>query len=993
MKAKRFLALLLTLVMVLGMMPLTAFANEESCAHTNAYYSEPEKPESEPTCFEPAMGGFWFCEDCGQYLDKNKENGYWEPLPAAKIPATGHYFNTDTGVCDECGLANPVYTKVTSLDDVNEEDLYIIVAEVAGTEGTKYFVLGGLDERHPDEQSNVWCPTGVSNAIRVTANPDGSISLVNQETLEDGSPSEFMLDVNPEQFGDMSWLGLTTLMLKLPNHCVYPFQSYSYDNNGYMGVPRYTDEYGMWDSSEWIIDFYTTVVTDDTYRYEDEFGSKTHAEQVEDGNIDDNITEGNLLLYKASFYSVGGAMFTIRLREYNDQYYFICGEDWCLEGSNGWDYVTDTTPTNDVQYAVSLYRYDVPTVNTHTCDFGDWTDNGDGRTHTHTCNDPSCGKTETEPHRWDSGVETTAPKCTTDGIMTYTCVDCHATKTEDIPELGHLFGEWTENGENHTRSCGRDGCTASESNPHSFSNWSDDGDLSHSMGCTVCTATRTSEHNFGDGEVIQGPTHLAVGQIKYTCADCLYEKFVDMPIISDHEWSNWVDLDDVSHVRECICGERETEDHDFDDGEITKEPTEEEEGILTYTCEICGHKKSEAIDKETHIHDWSEWKENGNGAHSRYCNCGESETDDHEFDDGKVVSNPSHLNEGLKVYTCGVCNAVSEEILDKTPDHTFVDGRCACGEEDPNYVVPHEHSFVNGKCECGEEDPNYVAPHEHKFGDWICEATVVGKHYRECECGEREIGDCSWDNGKISLEPTYDAYGERTYTCTLCGGNKTESIDMLIKVEEIVSPDNDGVKVTVPEGSSAAIAEGTVIEVEQVEEEVSETVKENVSAAIGEDKAAEVLAEFDIDLVLNGVNVQPGDEIEVTLPIPENAAAYNDLQVVYIDDNGNVTPCETTVNDDGTVTFVTDHFSRYAIIGINKNGGTPVGAIVGIVIGAIVVLGIGSFAIFWFVVEKKSITDFIALVKNNTKNHSFEESEDKSNVDKNQEDTEETENS
>ena len=23
---------------------------------------------------------------------------------------------------------------------------------------------------------------------------------------------------------------------------------------------------------------------------------------------------------------------------------------------------------------------------------------------------------------------------------------------------------------------------------------------------------------------------------------------------------------------------------------------------------------------------------------------------------------------------------------------------------------PHEHSFVEGKCECGETDPNYVAP-------------------------------------------------------------------------------------------------------------------------------------------------------------------------------------------------------------------------------------------------------------------------------------------
>ena len=34
--------------------------------------------------------------------------------------------------------------------------------------------------------------------------------------------------------------------------------------------------------------------------------------------------------------------------------------------------------------------------------------------------------------------------------------------------------------------------------------------------------------------------------------------------------------------------------------------------------------------------------------------------------------------------------------------HSYVDGKCECGESDPNYVAPHEHNFVNGKCECGE---------------------------------------------------------------------------------------------------------------------------------------------------------------------------------------------------------------------------------------------------------------------------------------------------
>ena len=45
-------------------------------------------------------------------------------------------------------------------------------------------------------------------------------------------------------------------------------------------------------------------------------------------------------------------------------------------------------------------------------------------------------------------------------------------------------------------------------------------------------------------------------------------------------------------------------------------------------------------------------------------------------------------------------------------EHSFTDGKCECGADDPNYVPPHEHEFVEGKCECGETDPEYVAPEQ-----------------------------------------------------------------------------------------------------------------------------------------------------------------------------------------------------------------------------------------------------------------------------------------
>ena len=60
-------------------------------------------------------------------------------------------------------------------------------------------------------------------------------------------------------------------------------------------------------------------------------------------------------------------------------------------------------------------------------------------------------------------------------------------------------------------------------------------------------------------------------------------------------------------------------------------------------------------------------------------------------------------------------------------EHVFVDGKCECGEVDPDFETPHEHEFVEGKCECGEVDPDFEeSVHEHEFVDG------------ECECGEKE---------------------------------------------------------------------------------------------------------------------------------------------------------------------------------------------------------------------------------------------------------------
>ena len=47
----------------------------------------------------------------------------------------------------------------------------------------------------------------------------------------------------------------------------------------------------------------------------------------------------------------------------------------------------------------------------------------------------------------------------------------------------------------------------------------------------------------------------------------------------------------------------------------------------------------------------------------------------------------------------------------------------------------------------------------------------------------------------------------------------------------------------------------------------------------------------------------------------------------------------------------------------DDDGGLGAGAIVGIVAGSVVAVGIGGFALFWFVIKKKTWAEFLAIFK------------------------------
>ena len=95
-------------------------------------------------------------------------------------------------------------------------------------------------------------------------------------------------------------------------------------------------------------------------------------------------------------------------------------------------------------------------------------------------------------------------------------------------------------------------------------------------------------------------------------------------------------------------------DHDWGTGVVTKEPTCEEDGVMTYTCTKCSETKTETILATGHS--WGDWKYDDTN-HWLICNvCGktsEKEAHNHniEGDDGYYYCECGHKGDKIPVNT------------------------------------------------------------------------------------------------------------------------------------------------------------------------------------------------------------------------------------------------------------------------------------------------------------------------------------------------------
>lgn len=350
------------------------------------------------------------------------------------------------------------------------------------------------------------------------------------------------------------------------------------------------------------------------------------------------------------------------------------------------------------------------------------TENG---TKTYTCTRENCTSSNTEDipaldHIWDEGSVTTPATCTAAGVKTYTCTrdDCEDTKAEDIPALGHTpevipakAATCTEKGLTEGSKCSicQEILVAQESTDHLGHDWESvtipatcttPGRIDKS--CTRCDAT--------DSEVIIAKGHNFTGDY-FSDSNGHWQKCSACGISSDsipHEFND----NGCESLSTCnTCGYEVVFGHDWDDGEVTTAPTCTSTGVKTYTCNVCEGTKTEDIPALGH--DYSneftvdlEATCTEAGSKSKHCsrcdsvtevttipalghalvydNAGGNRhtvscercnadfgTEQHAWDDGVVVKEPTCTVIGYKSYLCTLCNLRMEDEIPAT-GHTMV---------------------------------------------------------------------------------------------------------------------------------------------------------------------------------------------------------------------------------------------------------------------------------------------------------------------------------
>ena len=292
------------------------------------------------------------------------------------------------------------------------------------------------------------------------------------------------------------------------------------------------------------------------------------------------------------------------------------------------------------------------------------------------CNDKQHVKNlpVTGEHQWDEGVITKEPTATETGIKTYTCNVCKATKTEDIAKahnhdytrLGEIIeGPYCETEGKRWMYCSYEGCNERVLMPVPAIGYHDwDTEHTECLKKASCTekgtmlmhckrdASHTMTYDYGgtghiwnEGVITTPPTYDEYGEKTLYCKNCNATK-TEKVLPTKYTFTVTVVpptcTEDGYTMHKC----NEDDSFSYKDNIVHStghraakrviEPTCKEEGRTEIYCKVCGDVSS--------TFDFTPKK-------------------GHTWDNGVVTTEPTAEKEGVKTYTCTVCNETKTETI------------------------------------------------------------------------------------------------------------------------------------------------------------------------------------------------------------------------------------------------------------------------------------------------------------------------------------------
>ena len=355
--------------------------------------------------------------------------------------------------------------------------------------------------------------------------------------------------------------------------------------------------------------------------------------------------------------------------------------------------------------------------------------------------------------------------------------------------LGHLWS-WTSNGNGtHTRTCQRENCNATETDTCSGG----EATCTAKAICEVCKSEygTLKAHDFtaetAEEQYLKSSSSCTEKAVYYkSCTVCglsskgtASEATFESGSVLGHEWGAWKSNGNVTHTRVCSRDASHTETESCSGGEATC--------IARAKCNVCNAEYG-GKNPNNHAGTLGGWQSDENKHWKEYSCCRvNDEEGSHDWDNGKVTTQPTCTNAGEKTFTCNECGRKKTEQIDATghswkqewnSDETHHWHECANGCNAKDAYAEHADADKNHVCDtCGKvlsECADDNKDHKCDYCGKVLSVCADDNKDHKCDYCGKMLSECADDNkdhkcdycGKVLSECADD---NKDHKCDYCG--------------------------------------------------------------------------------------------------------------------------------------------------------------------------------------------------------------------------------